>query len=98
MVDVGRSLRDLVRSCARTPQRAEGGPDDHERVADLVRDHRREASEGGEALAQRRLALEAGNRLGQGVEGVGEQPRVLVVPGTTGRDLAREVAGRGELL
>ena len=52
------------------PQRA---LDDHQRVADLVRDDRRHAAERRQPLALRRLALESRDRVGQRVEGRGEQ-------------------------
>ena len=73
--------------------------DDHQRVANLVRDDGRQPSERREPLALRRLALEACDRIGHRVEGRGEQPRVLVFPmwRRRHRNLAGQVAGRGHL-
>ena len=49
-------------------QRAQRGADDHQRVADLVRDHRGQPPERRQPLALRRLALERADRFGERVE------------------------------
>ena len=64
----------------RLPQRVQRRLDDHQRVADLVRDDGREAAERRQPLLLRHLALEARDRVGQRVERRRQQPRVLVVP------------------
>ena len=79
-------------------QRAQRPLDDHQRVAHLVRHHGREPAQRREPLAQRGLALEAGDRVGERAEAARHQPRVLVVPRPAGPDAPRQVAGRGDLL
>ena len=73
--------------------------DDHQRIADLVRDDRRHAAERRQPLALRRLALKARDRVGQRVEGRRQQPRVFVLPAArVGElELARQVAGDRDL-
>ena len=66
-------------------QAAQRGLDDHQRVADLVRDDGGEPAERRQPLALRRFALEAADRVGHRVEGGREQPRVLVFPPRAGR-------------
>ena len=99
-LDVGGDAGHFVGRGDAAPQRAQRPLDDHQRVADLVRDHGRQAAEGRQPLALRRLALEAVERAGQRVEGAGQEPRVLVVPrasasGGCGRQ--RQDAGRRHL-
>ena len=73
--------------------------DDHQRVADLVRDHRGEAAQRGQPLALGGLALEAGDGVGQAVERPGQHLGIVVVPAVlTGElELAGEVAALGHL-
>ena len=72
--------------------------DDHQRIADFVRDDRGQAARATRAAPLRHLAL-ARNRIGQRVERRRQQPRVFVVPlpRAPEHDLAREVAGGGDL-
>jgi hypothetical protein len=97
-VDVGGGLAHLLGPGGLAPQRAQRALDDHERIADLVRDDGGEPAEGREPLAQRRLALEARDRVGERAEAARHEPRVLVVPGPSGADPARQVAGGRDLL
>ena len=71
--------------------------DDHEGIADLVRDDGRQPAERRQPLLLRHLALKARHRVGQRVERRREQLRVFVVPQVAQRDLARQVAGRRHL-
>ncbi len=91
MVDVVEGLARLGEGVP--AQGAEGGLDDHERVAHLVRDHGGEPPQGAEPVAQGPLPLESRDGVGEAVERPGEETRVLVVPAAGKVDLAREVAG-----
>ena len=96
-VTAARSSSGLTFGAAEPPQRR---LDDHQRVADLVRDDGRQPSERREPLALRRFALEARDRVGHRVEGGREEPGILVLPGgAAGRrgDAPRQVAGRRHL-
>ena len=98
-LDVGGDAGDLVRRGDAAAQRSHRPLDDHQRVADLVRDDRRQAAERRQPLALRRLALEAIERDRQRMEGAGQEPRVLVVPRRRRRRLGRrgQDAGGGHL-
>ena len=61
-------------------QRMERRLDDHQRIADLVRDDRRQAAKRCQTLLLRHLALEPHDRVGQRVERGRQQPRVFVLP------------------
>ena len=54
--------------------------DDHQRIADFVRDDGGQAAERRQPLLLRRLLLEPRDRLGHRVERRRQQPRVLVIP------------------
>ncbi len=71
--------------------------DDHQRIANLVRDDGGEPAERRQALALGGLALEALQRSGELAERRRQQARVFVVPAAGHRRGAREVAGRGHL-
>ncbi len=98
-VDVRGRLAHGVRPRVGLPQRMQRRLDDHQRVAHFVRDHGRQAAERAEPLLLRHLALKARDRIGQRVEGGRQQPGIVVVPAVAvaERDLARQVAGRGNL-
>ena len=83
-VDVRHCVAQFSRRHVAASQPAQCGLDDHQRVADLVGHDRREPAERREPLALRRLALEAGNRIGQRIESRSEQLGVLVFPACGG--------------
>ena len=95
VVDVGDRLAQRGLAGLALTQRMERRLDDHQRIADLVRDDGRQTAERRQALFLRHLALEPHDRIGQRVEGGRQQPRVLVLPPipVTDRDLARQIAG-----
>ena len=81
LVDVGdRFARSSPAPASALAQRVQRRLDDHQRVADFVRDDRRQPAERRQPLLLRHLALEARDRVGQRVERRRQQPRVLVVP------------------
>ena len=99
LVDVLRNLPDRVAVQVAAPKPVQCRLDDHQGIANLVSDDGRHPSERRQSLFLGHLALEAGDRIGQRVEGRGEQPRVLVIPPSARRqhDLAGQVAGRRNL-
>ena len=72
--------RDVGGGGAVARQRPQRALDDHQRVADFVRDHRGQPAERRQPLALRRLALEAHDRVGQRVERRRQHVRIVVVP------------------
>ena len=98
LVDVGHGLAQRGGADLGLPQRVQGRLDDHQGIPHLVRDHGREPAERREPLLLRNLALEARDRIGQRVEGRGQQARILVVPPVPARqdDLARQIPGGGD--
>ena len=99
LVDVRHCRPERLRGHARPPEAAEGRLDDHERVADLVRDDGRQPAERRQPLAVAGLALKPRDRVGHRIEGRREELGVFVLPSPPHRhpDSSRQVACRGHL-
>ena len=79
-VDVVGGVAAVVGRAVGPQQRPQRALDDHQRIADLVRDHGGQAAERRQPLALRGVALRCRHRLGQRVERRRHHRRVLVVP------------------